>query len=259
MIILQRIKLVLLFAAILMFSVTCEQNPLAPVNEFNSTELTGEYNPTNPTGEYDATDTTTDETLTETSDGYTSTESDETVQSAIQPLPINPDKIGLAKGVISHKKRINVKHGGTLGGAQTDYNFTVIPENTLMENLFMYFKLTIVDDPEDPAYGTLIYTLHSDTYDVTDNISFQEGACSYLYLNKEWVDLDGIKIDAQVGIYNVNDPEEQFLAKDVDGFYKDLEKYNVEDLDEDAVNSRVWSFYRVEVPHFSQWAWGILE
>jgi hypothetical protein len=146
-----------------------------------------------------------------------------------------------------------------LGGPQTDFNFTVIPENTLQENLFMYFKLTFVDDPADPAYGTLIYTLHSNTHDETENINFQEGTGSYLYLNKEWVALDGIDTEAQVVIYNVNNQEEQFLAEDVVGYYKDFKKYNGKDLDEDAVTGRKWNFYRVEVPHFSRWAWGILE
>jgi len=145
----------------------------------------------------------------------------------VKPVPINPEKLGLAKGVMSFARYITVWSGGKLGGPQTDYNYAEIPPFTLQKNMFMYFKLTLVEDTKSDYYGTLMYTIHAWGYDEADLIPFRNESKSWLYINKDWL---GAEPNVLVNI-------------DTGEKVRGIEDYG--------------RHYRVQVPHFSRWIWGI--
>lgn len=148
----------------------------------------------------------------------------------IRPVPINPEYLGLAKLAQSDTSYVTVEEGGVLGGYfQTDNNLVVLPPNTLTENLYLAFSLVYVDDPADSLYGALGFSVSSFQNSAGDGASnhvvFKSGASATLYVNKAW--LSGIPN----GVMNIETGEVVIGVTD-DG-----------------------SYWKINVPHFSKWAW----
>ncbi len=141
-------------------------------------------------------------------------------------VPLNRAYIGLAKSVESDTQFVTIVDGGTLGGEQTDSNYVVIPAETLQEDMQLYFTLETIhsdDGTDEVGLGFRVDPVDSDAE--VGHIYFQDGKSAELYVNKTW--LDGTP-----------------------SFVKNLDSGETVEGVEDT-----GTHYKIDVPHFSTWAW----
>ncbi len=112
---------------------------------------------------------------------------DADIEVALQPVPVHPSHLGLAKTVFTHQKNIDAISGGILGGANTGSNYVEIPPQTLPENLFLEFEVLIRDVDEEITEGRIEFTVRAKEYAPDQHIYFQPGKTCKVYVSKEWL------------------------------------------------------------------------
>jgi|GEM_PF-1680281 len=141
---------------------------------------------------------------------------------SIQYIQASSHALGLAKGKISTTALVDADEETVLGGDIMDGNAVIIPAGALEKDMTMTFTLEVTQD------GILVFSVESPDMDAGEHIYFQDGKTSTLIVNGSWL---AQQPDAAVNI----ESNEQFPA--------------VQDGDS----------YHVNLPHFSSYAWVIMD
>ncbi|MCF7803689.1 MAG: hypothetical protein K9N46_00120 [Candidatus Marinimicrobia bacterium] len=142
--------------------------------------------------------------------------------AGIQYVKANPEVLGLAKGELSVTEVVTKNNGAVLGGEDMHGNYVSIPGGALDENMTMTFSIDVTED------GVLTFSVEGAGVAEDEHIYFNDGQTATMAVNKDWLS-DEPDIAVLIG------------------------------ADEQYTVSETAESYLVELPHFSRYAWGILE
>ncbi len=143
-------------------------------------------------------------------------------------VPVSPEFMGLAKSLGNDVEEITREDGGTVGGLNTHINTVVFPPYALVQDCRIHLSVELVDDPEDPMYGGVIFSVSAFTNEnsaVKEKVSIEPGKTAKIYANKKY-----------------------FTAKPSGVLNMESGEINTDVVD-------CGTHWMIEVAHFSSWGW----